>query len=230
MGNPTSHLLQPVFNYKLEGYSIIMRPIMDNDIGQKWVSWLNDPEINRYLEFSKYGKKQSTEDVIEYVNMRRSEGTEVFGIVTKREKILVGTSGLINWKKKVEFKNISNLGIINKDLISDSGPLGFGLMIGDKKAQSIGVGGEAYLYMISFILEIIKDPMIFNMAVSQHNKVIAMARQFGFEKIYTLRNHVELSDGNYDSDILTLTKTAWAAKKRRFEFFLDRLHIIPNDE
>ena len=96
-------LLPPNFDVTIEGRSIIMRPIELNDIGERYLSWLNDPEINGFLEFSKYGN-QSVKDVIEYINKRRSAGVEVFGIKTKKENLFVGTTGLINWENTIEYQ------------------------------------------------------------------------------------------------------------------------------
>ena len=96
------NLLAPNFDLTMEGRSIVMRPIEINDINERYLSWLNNPEINRFLEFSKHGK-QTLEDVFKYVNKRRSEGMEVFGIRTKKDNILVGTTGFINFENKIEY-------------------------------------------------------------------------------------------------------------------------------
>jgi [ribosomal protein S5]-alanine N-acetyltransferase len=217
-------LLPPNINVVIRGRSIIMRPIEIDDIGEKYVSWLNDPEINQFLEVSK-SKKQTVKDVFEYVNHRRSEGTEVFGILTNHDNMLVGTTGLINWEKKIEYQKILNLKLIKRDLNSASPPLGFGLMIGDKKAQMLGVGGEAYLYMISLIFDFLKADIIFNMAVLKYIEVISMAERVGFNKIHTLSNHIELSSGKYHGVILTMTQNEWLIKKKRFRLLLDKLKI-----
>jgi len=218
-----SNLLPPNYNVTLEGYSIIMRPIEINDIGEEYVSWLNNPEINEFLEVSRQ-KKQTIEDIIEYVNIRRSDGTEVFGIVTKYDKKFVGTTGLFNCEKKTEYQKMISLGLIQKNS-NATPPLGYGLMIGDKNAQKMGVGGEAYIYMLSVIFDIVKADMIFNMAVLKHQEVITMAERVGFNKLYTLKNHIELSNGKYDGVILTMTNDEWSIKKRRFRILLDRLKI-----
>ena len=80
-----------------------MRPIEINDIGEEYVSWLNNPEINKFLEVSSQ-KKQTIKDIIQYVNKRRSDGTEVFGIITKYNKKFVGTTGLFKCDKKIEYQ------------------------------------------------------------------------------------------------------------------------------
>jgi [ribosomal protein S5]-alanine N-acetyltransferase len=217
-------LLPPTFDVTMEGFSIVMRPIEITDIGEEYVSWLNDPDINEFLEVGKQ-KKQTAKDIIEYVNNRRAEGTEVFGILTKKEKLLVGTTGLINWEKKIEYQKVSRLGLIKREKNAVLPPLGYGMMIGDKRAQRMGIGGEAYLYMISFIFDELKNDMIFNMAVLKHLEVISMAERVGFNKIHTLKNHIELSNGKYDGIVLTMTQREWLINKRKFNLLLNKLKI-----
>ena len=219
-----TRLLPPNYNVTLEGYSIIMRPIEINDIGEEYVSWLNNPEINEFLEVSSQ-REQTFKDIIQYVNKRRSDGTEVFGIITKYNNKLVGTTGLFNCDKKIEYQNMISLRLIEGDSKSTMLTLGYGLMIGDKNAQQMGVGGEAYIYMLSIIFDIIKADLIFNMAVLNHKEVIIMAERAGFNKLYYLKDHIELSDDKYDGIVLTMTKDEWATKKKRFRTLLDRLKI-----
>ena len=69
-----------------------------------------------------------------------------------------------------------SLGLIEVNSNSTMLPLGYGLMIGDKKAQMIGVGGEAYICMISFVFDFLKADMIFNMAAVKHDEVITGGR------------------------------------------------------
>ena len=218
------NLLAPNFDLTMEGRSIVMRPIEINDINERYLSWLNNPEINRFLEFSKHGK-QTLEDVFKYVNKRRSEGMEVFGIRTKKDNILVGTTGFINFENKIEYKKAKSLGLVKGDSSNTSHPVGFGLMIGDKRAQAIGIGGEAYVYNIEFIFRVLKIDMIFNIAALQHSKVVSIGKRTGFKIIHTLKNHIELSDRICDGIILTMTNDEWSIRKPVFQFLLDKFKI-----
>jgi len=222
-----SKLVPVNYDVTLIGYSIVIRPISIADIGQEYVSWLNNPEINRYLETSSKNGK-TVEDVYEYVNQRRYEGTDVFAILTKKERRLVGTSGLINWKNTYEYKTIKRLGLIGDNIDGNTAPLGYGLMIGDRDAQRMGIGGEAYTYMMALIFEIAAAELIFNMAVVKHLEVIKMAKRVGYKFIHTFENHVELADGKYDGAVLTMTKDEWQTQKERSKILLDRLKIIIN--
>ena len=63
------------------------------------------------------------------------------------------------------------------------------------------------------------------MAVLDHEEVITMAERAGFNKLYYIKDHIELSDDKYDGIVLTMTKDEWATKKKRFRTLLDRLKI-----
>ena len=67
--------------------------------------------------------------MFKYVNKRRSEGMEVFGIRTKKDNILVGTTGFINFENKIEYKKAKSLGLVKGDSSNTSHTVGFGLMI-----------------------------------------------------------------------------------------------------
>jgi ribosomal-protein-alanine N-acetyltransferase len=217
-------LLEPNYDLTMEGRSIIMRPIELSDINERYLSWLNNPEINRFLEFSKYGK-QTLDDVVKYVNKRRSAGMEVFGIRTKKDNILVGTTGYVNWENTIEYKTVKRLGLVEVGSSNASRPIGFGLMIGDARAQAIGVGGEAYICNIEFIFRVLKVDMIFNMAALQHSKVVSIGKRTGFKIIHTLKNHIELSDRICDGVILTMTNNEWSIRKPSFHFLLNKFKI-----
>ena len=63
-------LLKPNFNFCLEDNLIVLKPLTKDDINQNYISWLNDPDINEYLEISKF-KNNTENDVFNYINTRR---------------------------------------------------------------------------------------------------------------------------------------------------------------
>ena len=138
---------------------------------------------------------------------------------------MFGTTGLINWEKEIEYQKISDLGLLNRDINCTSPPLGFGLMTGDKKTQMNGVGGKAYICMISFVFETLKSDMILIMASVKHHEVITMPKRLGFNKIHILKNHKELSTGTYDGFILTMAPDECSINKNHLRVLLIRINI-----
>ena len=66
----TKTILPANVNVIIKGRMVIMKPISQKEINEHYISWLNNPETNKFLEVRH--KKQSIEDVINYVNMLRT--------------------------------------------------------------------------------------------------------------------------------------------------------------
>lgn len=60
---------------KLNGSSIYLRPIELADVSQKYVDWLNDPDVNQFLE-TRY-TQQTLESVEQFVNSRLNHPDEI---------------------------------------------------------------------------------------------------------------------------------------------------------
>lgn len=64
---------------KLSGKNIYLRPVRKSDVGEVYLGWLNDPEVNRYLEsrFVRHTLKSLEEFVVQ---MSRLKGNIFFAI------------------------------------------------------------------------------------------------------------------------------------------------------
>lgn len=73
----------------LTGEKILLRPVALSDCTDRYVAWLNDPEVNRYLE-SRW-TKQTIESVRLYVEgVSRSKDTHFFAMIDPGTKLHVG--------------------------------------------------------------------------------------------------------------------------------------------
>ena len=59
-------MLEPNWNYIIKGKSIIIKPITLSEISDKYVSWLNDKELNEFLEIRH--SKQNKKTIVSYIN------------------------------------------------------------------------------------------------------------------------------------------------------------------
>lgn len=107
----------------LVGERIYLRALRPSDVSQRYVNWLNDPEINRYLEsrFSSHDLN-STEAFVACV--AESDSSVLFGIFKAADDSHVG--------------NIKVGPIEIKHATAD-----IGLMIGERRAWGKGFGSEA---------------------------------------------------------------------------------------
>ena len=61
---------------RLEGPRIILRPLTLDDVSGRYVSWLNDPEVNKYLE-TRF-QEQTIETIREYVRAMHAAADVLF--------------------------------------------------------------------------------------------------------------------------------------------------------
>jgi len=106
---------------KIEGKRIYFKNLTEKDATKRYCQWLNDPEVNRYLET----KAATVEGLREYIKTKNEDPNSLFlGIFFKKNNQHIGNIKLepLNFKKKKAF---------------------LGLLIGDKNYWGIGIGTEA---------------------------------------------------------------------------------------
>ncbi len=117
----------------LEGERIFLRPVTIDDVSLRYCSWLNDPEVNRYLEtrFS----KQTLESVRRYVVQMTSLTENFFLAIILRE----------------DNRHIGNikLGPVNRE--HRRGELSF--FVGEKDCWGQGYATEAVQLMSDYALK-----------------------------------------------------------------------------
>lgn len=107
---------------KLESERLLMRPLTAADATQGYADWLNDPEVNRYLETRHAPQSiESCELFIQQTNQDAS--SHLFGIFLKETGAHIGNA---------------KLGFINNHYRSAQ----LSLFIGDKSCWGRGVGEE----------------------------------------------------------------------------------------
>lgn len=100
-------------HYFLENDLMFLKKLELSDIGDEYIQWLNDPEINNFMEtrFSPH----SYDDVVSYVKSVSIDNSSVlFGIYDKTKSFHIGNIkiGPINW---IHRKASISLFIGNKD-------------------------------------------------------------------------------------------------------------------
>ncbi len=112
------------------GKKIYLRPLERNDINERYLSWLNNPEVTRYLET---GIFPTTMEGLEqfYKQVSGSTSQVMLAIVDKDTDQHIGNVklGLINW--------------IHRKAT-------FGILIGDNKFWGKGLGSEATQLMVEY--------------------------------------------------------------------------------
>lgn len=112
------------------GTQIYLRPLEHEDLNERYLGWLNDPEINRYLES---GIFPYTQEELErfYDQVSGSPDQVILAIADKETDQHIGNVklGPINW--------------IHRKAT-------FGILVGDKQFWGRGIGAEATRLMIEY--------------------------------------------------------------------------------
>ena len=87
-----------IIREKIIGKKLILRPLKISDYSDKYLGWLNDPDVNSYLEtrFEKQNKNL-IENFLKKI--QQSDNSILFGIFLKKNNLHIGNIkiGPINW-------------------------------------------------------------------------------------------------------------------------------------
>jgi RimJ/RimL family protein N-acetyltransferase len=159
----------------LKSDELILKELTSNDVTQQYIEWLNDFEVNKYLESRFLRQDQRT--VKEFVETcQKSRLNFLFGIFIKNSMKHIG--------------NIK-LGPIN----THHNYAEIGLMIGDKDSWGKGFASKAVSMVTQFGFYQLKLEKI---SAGCYESNIGSKKAFeksGYQVEGLLRNHVELADG-----------------------------------
>jgi RimJ/RimL family protein N-acetyltransferase len=81
----------------LNGREIYLRAVSEADVTDRYISWLSDPQVTRYMGWRAFPSTRA--DVIEYVNSQRAGDSLFLAIVRRSDDVHVGNIhlGPIDW-------------------------------------------------------------------------------------------------------------------------------------
>jgi len=175
-----------VTNYKhyIEGERIYLREVRIEDVNEDYYRWMNDPEVNRYLE-TRY-IPQSIENIKRYVQRMDAKHDEIFlAICLKENKKHIGNIklGPVNWIHK--FGDIS-------------------LVIGDKDCWGKGYASEAISLISKFAFSTLN---MHKLVAGIYEQNIGSAKAFekaGYHKESTFKKHWYVDGKFYDEYVYVL--------------------------
>ncbi|CCH48593.1 GNAT family N-acetyltransferase [Pseudodesulfovibrio piezophilus] len=176
---------------ELQGTSIFLRELTVDNVTPEYIGWLNDPEINQYLE-SRF-THHSIESVREFVAKKKESETEFFfGIFLKNSQKHVG--------------NVK-IGPINREHAFAT----MGIFVGDKTSWGKGIASEAISLIIHFAFTCLQ---LFRVDAGVYEKNTASLRTFqknGFVVEGRRRMHRVTHDGRTSIILLGILREEWEA-------------------
>lgn len=205
-------LLEPNRKVKIKGSRITLKPIGKSEINSRYLAWLNDQEINKYLEV-RY-KKQTAADIYNYINSLRSvNGGELFAIFENATKSHIGNCSITDFNP------------------NNNGYASYGLMIGDK-SKNLGYAVDAEIMIVGYLFGFEEIRRLQGGVCSKHKAAWSISEMIGFKREAVLRKNIVLSDGTIDdSFIYGLLKDEWNIQKNKkiINYFLKNMRILDLD-
>lgn len=166
----------------LESKHLILRPFcFELHCNQIYLNWLNDPEVNRYLEIS---EEYNMETLSKYI----------------KDSII---NSIFIWAIHIK-ENNKHIGNIKIDPINYRHGFGeYGIMMGDRIEWGKGYAREASLLVIDFCFHKLKLRKINLGVVSANTSAMGLYQKLGFVIEGTYKRH-----GYYDNKLQDLIRMA----------------------
>jgi len=144
-----------------EGKLLFLRPLEPADINERYLGWVNDPEVTRYLET---GTFPSTAADLEkfYTSISASRSDVILGIIDKQSQRHIGNVklGPISWIHRCAT---------------------FGIMIGDRDYWGKGFGAEASRLMVEYGFYKLNLHRIDLGVFAEHDAAVRCYEKIGFK-------------------------------------------------
>ncbi|MDP8237692.1 MAG: GNAT family protein [Candidatus Hatepunaea meridiana] len=163
------------------GDRVYLRPLERSDINERYLYWLNDPEVNRYLETGVF--PQTLESLERFYENQISSHTDiVLAIIDKEKDVHIGNIklGPINWIKRRSY---------------------LGMLVGDKNYWGKGLGTEIRRLMVEYAFYRLNLHRIDSSMYAEHKAIIRVNEKLGFKVEGIVRECVVI-DGKYSNGVI----------------------------
>lgn len=143
------------------GPHVYLRPLEREDLNERYLNWLNDPQVTRYMETGTFPTtKQDLEDF--YQSATTSRNQVVLGIADARTDLHIGNVklGPIHWVHRRAT---------------------FGILIGDQKYWGKGVGQEATRLAVEYGFHRLNLNRIDLGVFAEHESAVRCYEKVGFK-------------------------------------------------
>ena len=181
-------------NGVLDGECISLRPLRVEDVGPHYVRWMNDPEINRFLE-SRF-RSWSHDDLVVFVRDHAGRRDAfIFAILEK-------ASG----------RHVGNIKV--GPVASAHGTASVGLLIGERSCWGKGYGTDAIRLACDYSFCTLRLRRLTAGAYATNTGALAAFRKAGFAVEGRQRQHRKDGDVYVDGILLGLMRTDWLEIRR----------------
>jgi RimJ/RimL family protein N-acetyltransferase len=180
----------------LRGSRYDLFPFKEEDISERYLGWLNDPDVNRFLEIRFV--HQTRETVLKYVRSFYADTEKyMWGIYPKGCSEPIGTATLANIDR-------------------NHGSGGTGLMIGETAYWGKGASLEALKLVAEFAFETLGLHRLSAVSCAPNHGLSFTHKMFGYRLEGTFKRSLFLAPGTYvDQFAWGMLAEEWRARGRR---------------
>lgn len=169
---------------KIGGNRIYLRKLDEKDATQKYCDWLNDPEVNKYLET----KRATIEELRRYIKEKNKNPNCLFlGIFFKEDEKHIGNIKL----EPIDFKNKK---------------VTLGMLIGDKEYWGKGLGTEAAKLLVDWAFDNLELEEVNLGVISENKAAIRIYEKAGFRIDKIEKRAVKHGDKDYDRIVMSIKR------------------------
>jgi len=179
-------------NPYLIGRKIYLRVLSKSDITDRYLSWLNDEEVTKYIDTAVFPTtKQGLKDF--YKKIHESKNDIMFAIVDKRKDLHIGNIklGNISWVHRYA------------DL---------GIMIGEKKYWGKSCGEEATKLLLNYAFRKLNLNKVILGVSETHTSAMKTYERVGFKIEGRIRNLLYIDDKYCDKIIMGIAREDFLKK------------------
>ena len=183
-----------MINPFLVGRTIYLSPLSRDDISERYIGWLNDPEVCRDNSHATF--PNTLEKATAYVDSVQARDTELAFAVR-----LVAND-----------EHVGNVALNRISWVHRSAELA--ILIGEKEAWNKGVGSEAYQLLIQHGFDVLNLNRIASIQTARNTGMVKVCEKNGMQKEGILRQLL-FKNGEYvDGVIYSILRQDYAASPR----------------
>jgi RimJ/RimL family protein N-acetyltransferase len=168
------------------GTRIYLRPMTEADATERYASWLNDPEVNKFLAT----KSATVPELREYIAAKNAQaGTLFFGIFLQEDDMHIGT---------IKLEPIDR---VNKKAT-------IAIMIGDKQQWGKGIAKEAMSLLIDYCFSDLQFKEVNLGVLAQNEGAVRAYTKLGFKEVSREVGSVHFPNGIFDQITMTMQNHA----------------------
>jgi RimJ/RimL family protein N-acetyltransferase len=161
--------------------NLLLQPITLKFVTEAYLYWLNDPEVNKYLEVA---KENTMPELAEYISRVEKEQILMWAIVLKSNK-----------------KHIGNIKIDPVNKLHNYAE--YGILMGDKGEWGKGYAKEATVLVMDYCFNVLKLRKVSLGVVDKNERAVFLYKKLNFITEGVFKDH-----GYYDNSYCDVLKMA----------------------